>query len=276
MRRLARRLKSLLLPLWLSALPFGASCAAENPPPSTETGGKTSGHAERNGDRLARDALMRDIERMMRQSAPETGRSALSPRVRAALEAVDRRDFVPPAQAWAAYENRPLPIGHGQTISQPFIVAIMTELLDPEPSDVVLEVGTGSGYQAAVLAKLVSHVYSIEIVAPLAAESKARLAALGYRNVTVRQGDGYAGWPEHAPFDKIIVTAAAPTIPPPLIEQLKPGGRMVIPLGAQYAHQDLVIVDKAADGTVRERRLFAVGFVPLVRPDDAAAGGRSR
>src|SRR5690606_5008061 len=132
------------------------------------------------------------------------------------------------------------------------------------------------GYQAAVLAKLVSHVYSIEIVAPLAAESKARLAALGYRNVTVRQGDGYAGWPEHAPFDKIIVTAAAPTIPPPLIEQLKPGGRMVIPLGAQYAHQDLVIVDKAADGTVRERRLFAVGFVPLVRPDDAAAGGRSR
>jgi protein-L-isoaspartate(D-aspartate) O-methyltransferase len=209
---------------------------------------------------------MADIDRMMRYSARETGRAALTPAVRAAFESVDRRDFVPPAEAWAAYDNRPLPIGHGQTISQPFIVAIMTELLDPQPGDTALEVGTGSGYQAAVLSKLVRHVYSIEIVGPLAAESKARLARLGYGNVTVVEGDGYAGWPEHAPFDKIIVTAAAPTIPPPLIEQLKPGGRMIIPVGAQYDQQDLVILTKAADGSVSERRLFAVGFVPLTRP----------
>ena len=215
----------------------------------------------------ARAALMADIDRMMRYSARETGRGALSPAVRAAFESVDRRDFVPAMEAWAAYDNRPLPIGHGQTISQPFIVAIMTELLDPAPGDVALEVGTGSGYQAAVLARLVRQVYSIEIVGPLAAESKARLARLGYANVTVREGDGYAGWPEHAPFDKIIVTAAAPMIPPPLIEQLKPGGRMVIPVGGQYETQDLVIVTKAADGTVTERKMFAVGFVPLTRPE---------
>ncbi|MGE5147515.1 MAG: protein-L-isoaspartate(D-aspartate) O-methyltransferase [Candidatus Eiseniibacteriota bacterium] len=225
------------------------------------------GSAERNRDQQARAALMADIDRMMRYSARETGRAALSAPVRAAFESVDRRNFVPEMEAWAAYDNRPLPIGHGQTISQPFIVAIMTELLDPAPGDVVLEVGTGSGYQAAVLSKLVRHVYSIELVGPLAAESKTRLARLGYHNVTVTEGDGYAGWPAHAPFDKIIVTAAAPTIPPPLIEQLKPGGRMVIPVGGQYEYQDLVIVTKAADGTVGERRLFAVGFVPLVHPE---------
>ena len=225
------------------------------------------GRAEPSRDAEVRAALMADIDRMMHYSARETGRGALSPPVRAAFEAVDRRDFVPAMEAWAAYDNRPLPIGHGQTISQPFIVAIMTELLDPAPGDVALEVGTGSGYQAAVLARLVRQVYSIEIVGPLAAEFKARLARLGYANVTVREGDGYAGWPEHAPFDKIIVTAAAPEIPPPLIEQLKTGGRMIIPVGAQYEHQDLVIITKAADGSVSERKMFAVGFVPLTRPE---------
>jgi protein-L-isoaspartate(D-aspartate) O-methyltransferase len=224
--------------------------------------------AERNRDDQARAALMADIERMMRLSEPETGRAALSPRVRAAVEAVDRRAFVPPSEADAAYDNRPLPIGHGQTISQPFIVAVMTELLDGAPGDVVLEVGTGSGYQAAVLAKLVAQVYSIEIVAPLAAEAKARLARLGYGNVTARAGDGYAGWPEHAPFDKIIVTAAAPAVPPPLIEQLKPGGRMVIPVGGQHDHQMLLVIAKAADGSIAEQRTFAVGFVPLTRSGD--------
>lgn len=223
--------------------------------------------AQRSGDHEARAALMADIDRMMRLSAPDTGRAVLSPRVRAAFELVDRRDFVPPSEARAAYENRPLPIGHGQTISQPFIVAIMTELLDPAPGDVALEVGTGSGYQAAVLAKLVAQVYSIEILGPLAAEAKERLARLGYANVTVREGDGYAGWPEHAPFDKIIVTAAAPSIPPPLVEQLKPGGRMVIPVGGYYETQDLMVVTKAADGRVTERKMFAVGFVPLTRPE---------
>jgi protein-L-isoaspartate(D-aspartate) O-methyltransferase len=224
--------------------------------------------AERDRDDKARAALMADIDRMMRLSEPETGRAALSPRVRAAFEAVDRRAFVPPREADAAYDNRPLPIGHGQTISQPFIVAVMTELLDAAPDSVVLEVGTGSGYQAAVLAKLVARVYSIEIVAPLAAEAKARLARLGYGNVTVRAGDGYAGWPEHAPFDRIIVTAAAPAVPPPLIDQLKPGGRLVIPVGGQHDHQTLMVIAKGADGGIAERRTFAVGFVPLTRAKD--------
>ena len=267
-----RRLGLCLAMAWLG----GAGWENAGPAQTAEAGAPGARPPAEKAEYDARAGLMRDIDRMMRQSARETGRSALSPRVRAALEAVDRRDFVPSAEGWAAYENRPLPIGHGQTISQPFIVAIMTELLDPEPGDVVLEVGTGSGYQAAVLAKLVAQVYSIEIVAPLAAESKARLARLGYDNVTVREGDGYAGWPEHAPFDKIIVTAAAPMIPPPLVEQLKPGGRMVIPVGAQYAHQDLVIITKSADGTVGERKIFAVGFVPLTRPPGRGGDGRDR
>jgi protein-L-isoaspartate(D-aspartate) O-methyltransferase len=267
LKQFARRLKSLLLSIWLGLLPYGAGCSAETlPPPSKPVG---DAMAERSRDERARAALMADIDRLMRLSAPETGRAALSPRVRAAFEAVDRRDFVPPSEAFAAYDDRPLPIGHGQTISQPFIVAIMTELLDPAPGDVVFEVGTGSGYQAAVLAKLVARVYSIEIVGPLAAESKERLARLGYANVTVREGDGYAGWPEHAPFDKIIVTAAAPAVPPPLLEQLKPGGRMVIPVGGAYDYQTLMVITKAADGSIAERRTFAVGFVPLTRPKGA-------
>jgi protein-L-isoaspartate(D-aspartate) O-methyltransferase len=259
----------ILTPL-LGLLSYIAGCAAEPlPPPSSEPAGDAMTRTEQDRDEKARAALMADIDRMMRLAAPETGRAALSPRVRAAFEAVDRRDFVPPHEAHAAYDNRPLPIGHGQTISQPFIVAIMTELLDPAPGDVVLEVGTGSGYQAAVLAKLVARVYSIEIVAPLAAESKARLARLGYGNVAAREGDGYAGWPEHAPFDKIIVTAAAPAVPPPLVEQLKPGGRMVIPVGGQHDYQTLTVIAKAADGSIAEQRTFAVGFVPLTRPKDA-------
>jgi protein-L-isoaspartate(D-aspartate) O-methyltransferase len=251
----------------LGLLLYGAGCSTESGPPSSETGPDMMRRADHRGDEQARAALLADTDRMTRQSSRETGRATLSPRVRAAFASVDRRDFVPQMEAWAAYENRPLPIGHGQTISQPFIVAIMTELLDLAPDDVVLEVGTGSGYQAAVLARLVAQVYSIEVMAPLAAESKELLARLGYANVTVREGDGYAGWPEHAPFDKIIVTAAPPSIPPPLIEQLKAGGRMIIPVGGRYAHQDLVITDKAADGSVSESNIFAVGFVPLTRPD---------
>jgi protein-L-isoaspartate(D-aspartate) O-methyltransferase len=156
-----------------------------------------------------------------------------------------------------------LGIGHGQTISQPYIVALMTDLLKPQTGDVVLEVGTGSGYQAAVLSLLVKQVYSIEIVETLAREATARLRRLGYENIEVRGGDGYRGWREHAPFDSIIVTAAAPAIPPPLLEQLKAGGRMVIPVGAPYCRQVLTVVDKDDRGEVTVKELLPVAFVPL-------------
>jgi protein-L-isoaspartate(D-aspartate) O-methyltransferase len=179
------------------------------------------------------------------------------------MNAVPRHRFVPAGEARNAYENRPLPIGHGQTISQPYIVALMTELLRPKPGHVVLEVGTGSGYQAAVLAKLVAKVKSIEIVGPLAKSATARLAALGYGNVEVKLADGYHGWPEHAPFDGIIVTAAASSIPPPLIRQLKPGGRMVIPVGAAFFTQNLILLEKDAKGKVTTTALLPVAFVPL-------------
>lgn len=164
-----------------------------------------------------------------------------------------------------AYENRPLSIGHGQTISQPFIVALMTELLDAKPEHVVLEVGTGSGYQAAVLAECVRKAYTIEIVAALGNRARATLDALGYRNVEVRIGDGYLGWPEAAPFDGIVVTAAPEHVPQPLLEQLKPGGRMVIPVGAQALGQDLLLITKEADGRTLTQRKLPVRFVPLTR-----------
>ena len=170
-----------------------------------------------------------------------------------------------PAYRHLAYDNTPLPIEAGQTISQPLIVALMTDLLDPQPSDVVLEVGTGSGYQAAVLAGLVRHVYSVEIVAQLAASAADVLDRLGYDNVTVRAGDGYAGWPEHAPFDAIIVTAAAPEIPAPLLEQLKPGGKLVIPVGGEYDAQDLLLIEMGETGEVTRRSVLPVRFVPLTR-----------
>jgi protein-L-isoaspartate(D-aspartate) O-methyltransferase len=176
---------------------------------------------------------------------------------------VPRHEFVPSAEVRYAYENRPLPIGHGQTISQPYIVALMTNLLRPGTGDTVLEIGTGSGYQAAVLARLTSRVHSIEIIEPLYREATGRLKRLGYGNVVTRSGDGYYGWPEAAPFDAIIVTAAANHIPPPLIRQLKPGGRMVIPVGASFLTQHLVLVEKTAEGGVTTRQLLPVRFVPL-------------
>jgi protein-L-isoaspartate(D-aspartate) O-methyltransferase len=179
-----------------------------------------------------------------------------------AMREVERHLFVPEALRRSAYEDHPLPIGHGQTISQPYIVAAMTEMLDPKPSDRVLEIGTGSGYQAAVLAKLVNHVYTIELVEPLGRQAQERLAALGYRNVTVRIGDGYEGWPEEAPFDKILLTAAPPDVPAKLIGQLKPGGRLVAPVGTGW--QELVVIDKDAKGGVRRRTEFPVMFVPMV------------
>ena len=199
----------------------------------------------------------------VRSYAGYAGDAPFSDEVLATLGRVERHKFVPPGQVRYAYDNRPLPIGHGQTISQPYIVALMTDLLEPDASDVVLEVGTGSGYQAAVLAELVDHVYSIEIIEPLATSAGERLKHLGYDNVTTKLGDGYYGWDEHGPFDSIIVTAAASHVPPPLIEQLRPGGRMVIPVGGRFMTQLLLLLEKGDDGEIVTRQIGAVRFVPL-------------
>jgi len=180
-----------------------------------------------------------------------------------ALNKVPRHEFVPDSRVRNAYENRPLPIGHGQTISQPYIVALMTDLIEPADDDVVLEVGTGSAYQAAILAELTGHVYTIEIIEVLAEEARARLARLDYDNVTMKFGDGYYGWEEHAPFDAIVVTAAASHVPPPLIEQLAPGGRMVIPVGGRFMTQQLLLIEKTEDGEIVTRQIASVRFVPL-------------
>jgi protein-L-isoaspartate(D-aspartate) O-methyltransferase len=180
-----------------------------------------------------------------------------------AIAGVPRHEFVPEAVRRNAYDNRPLSIGQGQTISQPFIVALMTELMDVQPGDRVLEIGTGSGYQAAVLSQLAGAVYTIEIVEPLAREASRRFERLGYRNIVAKTGDGYQGWPEHAPFDAIMVTAAPRDVPQPLIDQLKAGGRLVVPVGGQLAGQSLLLIEKKSDGTIARRTMLAVRFVPL-------------
>jgi len=208
--------------------------------------------------------------RMVEEQLAGPGRDVRNPRVLAAMRKVPRHEFVPEAYRHQAYEDCPLPIGHGQTISQPFIVAFMTEKLEPKPTDKVLEVGTGSGYQAAVLAELVAEVYTIEIIEPLAKQAKATLHRLGYTNVHVRTGDGYKGWAEAAPFDAIIVTCAPDHVPRPLVDQLKEGGRMIIPVGLP-GDQDLVLLTKKA-GQIEKRAVLPVLFVPMTgsrgRPAD--------
>ena len=204
-----------------------------------------------------------DLVAEVREYASYAGDDAIRDDVLESLNTVERHRFVPRAAVPYAYENRPLRIGWGQTISQPYIVALMTDLLEPEPDHVVLEVGTGSGYQAAVLSELVAHVYTIEIIEGLAEQGSERLRDLGYENVSTRLGDGYFGWEEHAPFDSIIVTAAATHVPPPLIEQLKPGGRMVIPVGSQFTTQWLLLIEKHDDGSIVTRQMTPVRFVPL-------------
>jgi protein-L-isoaspartate(D-aspartate) O-methyltransferase len=228
-----------------------------------------SGTTEGN-DRYAarRQALMREIERDVRETAEYLNRRKLDPRVMAAMATVPRHEFVRPEDSHAAYENRPLPIGFGQTISQPYIVAVMTDLLEPTPGCRALEVGTGSGYQAAVLAGLCDEVYTREIVEGLGQQGRARLARLGYDNVQVRIGDGYYGWPEAAPFDVIVVTAVAGHIPPPLLKQLKPGGRMVLPVGTRFTTQQLVLVRKLENGRITTRQMLPVAFVPLTGGHD--------
>jgi protein-L-isoaspartate(D-aspartate) O-methyltransferase len=213
----------------------------------------------------ARARMLLDIERLMQLTAVYSGRSALAPNVSAAMRKVPRHRFVPGDLANEAYADRPLPIGSGQTISQPFIVALMTELAEPKKGDVVLEVGTGSGYQAAVLAECVARVYTIEIVRSLGERAATVLRELGYTNIETRIGDGYAGWPDAAPFDAILVTAAPDHVPQPLVDQLKPGGRMVIPVGPQVGGQDLMVLEKSLDGRTINRNTLPVRFVPLTR-----------
>lgn len=210
-----------------------------------------------------REAMLQDILWEVELTRRYIGKDTLDARVMRAMAEVPRERFVPEEMRSLAFRNGPVPIGHGQTISQPYIVALMTDLLAPEPDDVILEVGTGSGYQAAVLSRLVRKVYSLEIIAALAAEARRKLAELGYDNVEVLAADGYHGLPEHAPYDGIIVTAAAPHVPPPLIEQLKPGARLVIPVGRSGWSQELKMVEKLADGQVREKDMLGVAFVPL-------------
>lgn len=209
------------------------------------------------------ERLLADIAEETRQTRFLTGIGELDGRVMAAMAAVPRHAFVPQELHSRAYDNGPLPIGHGQTISQPFIVALMTALLRPEACHRVLEVGAGSGYQAAVLSRLVTRVYTVEIVEPLASVAAERLKTLGYGNVEVRCGDGYRGWPEHAPFDGILVAAAAPHVPQPLLDQIKPGGRLVIPVGQPYSAQELLVIDKLDSGELRRRSVLPVAFVPL-------------
>ncbi len=200
-------------------------------------------------------------KRMVEETIKARGVS--DPKVLEVMEKVKRHDFVDASLKEAAYADRPLPIGYGQTISQPYIVALMTELLQLDKNDTVLEVGTGSGYQAAVLAEIAKEVYTVEIIPELGDLARERLERLGYKNVQVKNGDGYFGWQDHAPYDGIIVTAAATHIPSPLIEQLKPGGRMIIPVGPVFHVQTLVLVEKREDGSVRQKSLLPVRFVPL-------------
>lgn len=209
------------------------------------------------------DTFSRQRKRMVEEQIADRG--IKDKRVLEAMEKVPRHLFIPEENRAYSYYDQPVPIGLGQTISQPYIVAFMTELLKPEKDDVVLEVGTGSGYQAAILAMLVKQVYTIEIIEELGKQASKRLKTLAYDNVEVKIGDGYKGWPEHAPFDAIIVTAAAEHIPQPLIDQLKPGGHMVIPVGGVYAVQDLMLITKDSASKIVKESIIPVRFVPLLR-----------
>jgi len=215
----------------------------------------------------ARAKMIGTIEDHARTLTDLIGAGGIAPEVLEVMGEVERHLFVPPPRRAIAYADRPVSIGYGQTISQPLIVALMTHLLKPEADDVVLEIGTGSGYQAAVLAAMVARVCTIEIVSGLGRRAEALLADLGIENVRLEIADGYHGWPECGPFDGIVVTAAANHVPPPLVAQLKPGGRMVIPVGGAFATQYLTLIEKSASGRIKTRQLLPVRFVPLTRAD---------
>ncbi len=218
---------------------------------------------------------MKDLQRMLNDIEMEVhltrhliGKNSFDDRVMVAMKQVPRHEFLPADLRYCAYDNGPAPIGSGQTISQPYIVALMSDLLNTKPSDIILEIGTGSGYQAAILSQLVQQVYSVEIIEDLATNARKRLNKLGYNNVEVRNDDGYFGWPEHAPYDGVIVTAAAPHIPPFLIDQLRSGARLVIPVGLPYNYQELMVVEKRANGEIETQNVLGVGFVPLTGEHD--------
>lgn len=234
--------------LWIAA---ASGCSPREP----------SGLSEENAVPPPGDLWQKPRMEMLNRQLTGPGRNITNPRVLQAMQTVPRHEFVPEEHRDEAYDDHPLPIGHGQTISQPYIVAFMTEQLDPKPTDRVLEIGTGCGYQAAVLGELVQDVYTIEIVEPLARQATATLRRLGYDNVHVRAGDGFAGWPEEAPFDAVIVTCAPEKIPQPLVEQLKEGGRMVIPVGPSH-DQSLYLLRKEG-GELKQRAILPVRFVPM-------------
>ncbi|MFN5746663.1 MAG: protein-L-isoaspartate(D-aspartate) O-methyltransferase [Methylococcaceae bacterium] len=235
-------------------------------------------HPSRRKARFAsrqRAAMVRQIRAEALATAVYTGLTAFSPAVMKVMARVPRHRFVAPEWVDSAYVNTPLTIGYGQTISQPFMVALMTELAAIRATATVLEIGCGSGYQAAILARLARRVYSIERVEPLAMEASQRLAAMGYSNVEVRAGDGYYGWPEQAPFDAILITAAVAEVPPPLLAQLKPGGRMVVPLGTATEGQELTVLTRHSDGMVTQQRVLPVAFVPFLHRPEGQFGYNS-
>jgi len=213
--------------------------------------------------------MIEDIQSEVAFTRHMIGRDHLTPQVMATMREVPRDAFVPPDLRDAAFDNGPLPIGHGQTISQPYIVALMTDLLQLRSEHNVLEIGTGSGYQTAILSRLCRQVYSIEVVPELSQAAQQLFQRLGYGNIQTRTGNGYQGWLEHAPYDSIIVTAAAGYIPPDLIEQLKPGGRLVIPVGVPYGNQELILVEKNHNGEINTRDILGVVFVPMVDTNPA-------
>jgi protein-L-isoaspartate(D-aspartate) O-methyltransferase len=217
--------------------------------------------------------MIADIDREVEYTSRLIGKRALDPRVMKAMEEVPREAFVPSSMMHLAFENGPLPIGYGQTISQPYIVALMSDLLQTQDDHVVLEIGTGSGYQTAILSRLVRQVYSIEVVSELGEISAGRLKDLGYTNVECRIGNGYAGWPEHAPYSGIIVTAAATHIPQPLLDQLVTGGRLVIPVGDPYGAQELIVVTRGEGDHIEVSEILGVAFVPMREEVGGAARG---
>ncbi|TRX03049.1 protein-L-isoaspartate(D-aspartate) O-methyltransferase [Candidatus Methylobacter oryzae] len=208
--------------------------------------------------------MLDDIEMEVNLTRHLIGKHALDGRVMEAMKQVPRHKFLPEGFRSLAYDNSPAPIGWGQTISQPYIVALMTDLLNPKPTDTILEIGTGSGYQAAILSKLVKQVYSLEVIGELADKARLRLKKMGYDNVTVKTGDGHSGWLEHAPYNGIIVTAATSYVPEALLEQLAIGARLVIPVGLAYSYQELTLIEKKANGGIESRNILDVNFVPLV------------
>lgn len=221
------------------------------------------GQTEAQDWQAARQIMINEIKADVVDTARYIGKSKLDDRVMDVMARVPRHKFVPRDQQSYSYENRPLSIGYGQTISQPYIVALMTDLLQPHEEDVMLEVGTGSGYQAAVLSYLVKKVYSMEIIPELAVRARKQIKEVGINNVVIRSGDGFFGWPEKGPFDGIIVTAVGSQIPPPLIKQLTPGGRMIIPVGDRFSVQYLLLIEKDSNGTISTRQVLPVSFVPL-------------